>query len=76
MGGLIGIEEFRSRNDRAQRLAKARPALRWALRKNVAGVEKALQAEERALRAADQRYWRPLREELFHWRTEGRRDRK
>ena len=23
MGGLIGIEEFRSRNDRAQRLAKA-----------------------------------------------------
>jgi hypothetical protein len=55
----------------AQRLASARPAVAWALRDNIPKVEKALKAEEDAQRATDRAYWKPLREELFRWRTAG-----
>ena len=54
----------------AQRLAAARPALECAMRRNIDEVERLLRSEEDAQREADRVYWRPLREELFRWRTQ------
>jgi hypothetical protein len=52
----------------ARRIAEERPAVRAALRKQLARVEKELRIEEEQSRAADRAYWQPLREELFRWR--------
>ncbi len=52
----------------AHSLEKSRRAVHWALRDNLARVEAALAAEEKALRAKDRAYWQPLREELSQWR--------
>src|SRR5262249_22323194 len=48
---VLLLEMCRKYPKTAHRMAKARPALQWALRQNAAAVEKALLAEERALRA-------------------------
>jgi len=56
----------------ARRLAKIRPALRWAIKGHLAKVEDALRAEEKSVRTEDRAYWQPLREELFQWRQERR----
>jgi hypothetical protein len=47
-----------------RRMMTMRPLLRRALRGDVDGVEASLEAEERGERAADRRYWKPLRAEL------------
>jgi hypothetical protein len=52
----------------AQRLARKRPAVYWALKGDLPRVEKALRMEENSLRSADRAYWKPLRAELFAWR--------
>ena len=52
----------------ARRLASVRPALRPALRGDRAGVDRALLTEQEATRAADRKYWAPLRAELARWR--------
>jgi hypothetical protein len=57
----------------AERLASERPAVAWALRHCVLKVEQVLKAEEDVQRAEDRAYWKPLREELFRWRSEGHR---
>jgi hypothetical protein len=57
----------------AHRVATSRPAVRWALKGRLRQVAVALRAEETACRKADQDYWKPLREELFAWRTERRK---
>ena len=54
----------------ARRVASDRPALRSALRGNIAGVERALQVEQEACRASDRAYWAPLRADLARWRQE------
>jgi hypothetical protein len=56
----------------ARRLAPSRPAIQAALAGDAAAVDRALRAEEDAIRAADRAYWQPLREELFRWRQEKR----
>ena len=57
----------------ARKTAMSRPAVRWALKGRLRQVEEALRAEETVLRDADRDYWKPLREELFAWRTERRK---
>jgi hypothetical protein len=66
--GLL-IELCRRYPGNARRIAGERPAVGWTLKGNRALVEKALRAEEDAARAVDQAYWKPLREELNHWRN-------
>jgi hypothetical protein len=56
----------------ARRLARKRPALRFALGGSRAAVERALATEQDRARAADRMYWAPLRAELLRWRRESR----
>jgi hypothetical protein len=58
----------------AQRIARQRPAVHWALRGDMVQVEQALRTEEETARAADRSYWQPLREELTRWRHARRTD--
>ena len=63
------IELARRFPRQARRLAGKRPALRQAVSGgSPRGVEAALRREERRERAADRRYWAPLRAELERWR--------
>jgi hypothetical protein len=57
----------------ARRVAQSRPAVGFALHEGLPEVERALRAEEEALRAADRAYWQPLRTELEQWRHARRR---
>jgi hypothetical protein len=57
----------------ACKLARSRPLLSSILSNNTEDLDESLRAEEQALRLADRAYWQPLREELFRWRTQGRR---
>jgi len=57
----------------ARRLASQRPAVRLALKGDLARVEEALHLEEQAIRSADHLYWQPLRAELFKWRRARRK---
>jgi hypothetical protein len=56
----------------ARPLAKARPAVGWALKEDLEGIERALRDEEDVLRAADRAYWQPLKAELEMWRHAGK----
>ena len=52
----------------AKALARRRPALRPALRGDLAGTARRLRDEEDRQRELDRRYWAPLRAELERWR--------
>jgi len=56
----------------ARQIARVRPAVRYALRRDLNQTEKALRQEEELLRAADRAYWQPLRAQLFQWRRAAR----
>ena len=63
------LAELAARHPRqAHRLASVRPALRAALRGDLAATERHLRREEDRERARDRRYWAPLRAELERWR--------
>jgi hypothetical protein len=70
------VELVRSYPGTARRVATSRPAVRWAFTGRLRQIEAALRAEEIAYRNADQVYWKPLRAELFAWRTERRKRRR
>jgi hypothetical protein len=57
----------------SKRAARARSVVAHALRGDKDRIEQALHAEETEARAADQKYWQPLRAELQHWRETRRR---
>jgi hypothetical protein len=67
------VELGRKYPDSAHKAASSRPAVRLALKGRLRQVAVALRVEETACRKADQDYWKPLREELFAWRSERRR---
>jgi hypothetical protein len=69
------VELGRKYSGTARKVASSRPAVRWALTGRLRQVAVALRAEETACRKADRAYWKPLREELFAWRTERRKRR-
>ena len=52
----------------AAKVARERPAVRAALRSDVARIEQELHREQARERALDRRYWAPLRRELQTWR--------
>ena len=52
----------------AAQVARDRPAVRAALRSDVARVERELDQEQARERERDRRYWTPLRRELEAWR--------
>lgn len=52
----------------ARRVAARRPAIRPALRGDLGRVDRALHVEQEKARAADRKYWAPLRAELARWR--------
>ena len=68
--GEILITLSKQYTARARRLTSVRPALRPALRGDRAGVDRALLDEQEAARAADRKYWAPLRAELVRWRLQ------
>lgn len=64
------IEICRSHSRTARALCEKRHFLQHALQNDEIAVQAALRAEEDAFRAADRRYWQPLREELFAMRQQ------
>jgi hypothetical protein len=58
----------------ARRIGGERPAVRWAMKRDLPRTASALRAEEDALRAEDRAYWQPLRQELFQWRRSRRKE--
>ena len=58
------VELVRRRPARARRLEAARPLLRIAASNDLERLEEAFRREQEAERAADRRYWAPLRQEL------------
>ena len=67
---LIELAERFPRQARASQ--KRRPLLRFALSNDARGLERALTQEEARERAADRRYWQPLRQELAEMRRRRR----
>src|SRR5262249_33213342 len=67
------IELCRRFPAKASKLVIERPLLRYAIDEDLSRTAKALRAEEDQYRNADRVYWQPLKDELFRWRQECRR---
>jgi hypothetical protein len=70
--GLL-VELCRRYPGMARRISGVRPPVSWAMESDLKRTEATLRVEEDFLRADDRAYWQPLREELLHWRREGRK---
>lgn len=66
------IEFSKEHRATAEALSRERPLLVSALNGDVAGLEGALELEEKLERGLDREYWKPLREELERLRKERR----